>query len=246
MYYSINRYHKYFPMSNIQSIHLQLYRTQSLLPLCASKYFGDPDLPKGYEYPSYIDDDGDAIDYQFICQINLADIAAIDTDGLLPHKGMLSFFAKIDRYLGYIYDKSSIGLILSQPDDVKVLYFPEVTAADDNGANNNFLTQRLVDDNNERVNPLEWNIKFSRTADLDRNTILGHGENMLLAEPDHREWEDWDEPCQGWHILLQIDSNESDDFVLNFVDWGVLVFLISPEDLANARFDRVRAQVLST
>ena len=105
-------------MNNIQSIHLQLYRTETLLPLCASKYFGDPDLPRGYEYPSYIDDDGDAIDYQFICQINLADIAAIDTDGLLPHKGMLSFFAKIDRYLGYIYDKSSIGLSLSQPDDV--------------------------------------------------------------------------------------------------------------------------------
>ena len=36
------------------------------------------------------------------------------------------------------------------------------------------------------------------------------------------------------------------DFSLNFMDCGVLDFLISPEDLAACRFDNVRAIILST
>ncbi len=36
----------------------------------------------------------------FICQIRLEDIAPIDAEGQLPHKGILWFFADIDYFLG--------------------------------------------------------------------------------------------------------------------------------------------------
>lgn len=232
-------------MNKEQAIHIGLSRPDDLIPCCGSLFFGDPDLPCDFEYPSYIGPDGEMMQYQFICQINLSEVAPLDHSGILPHKGLLSFFAKIDRYLGHEDGGTSIGLSLSEPDDVKVLYFPEVNAAGDD-KNKGFLRQVLVDDNDDFLNPAEWQMKFSNVEHLDIDTLLFDGDNSLLAEPYHREWEDWDEPCQGWRILLQIDSSESNDYVLNFVDWGVLVFLISPEDLANARFDRVRAQILSS
>ena len=37
----------------------------------------------------------------FICQIDCEDIAPFDKEGLLPHEGMLYFFAAIDEFIGY-------------------------------------------------------------------------------------------------------------------------------------------------
>lgn len=71
-------------------------------------------------------------------------------------------------------------------------------------------------------------------------------DHFVMAEPTYREWETWDHPYEDWQILLQIDSCEGSDFALNFMDCGVLDFLIDPADLAARRFDRVRAIVLST
>lgn len=53
-------------------------------------------------------------------------------------------------------------------------------------------------------------------------------------------------PYEDWQILLQIDSFSGMDFNLNFMDFGVLDFLISPEALRHADFSDVRAIVLST
>ena len=58
-------------------------------------------------------------------------------------------------------------------------------------------------------------------------------------------WEDWEEPCEGWKVLLQVDSDEADDFCLRFMDEGVMYFLINPDDLSNARFENVRGAMVS-
>ena len=63
----------------------------------------------------------------------------------------------------------------------------------------------------------------------------------LLGLPDDQPWEDWPEPCRGWSLLLQLDSMECADFTLQMTDEGYLYFLISPEDLASANFNNVRA-----
>ena len=69
-----------------------------------SKWWGAPDLPASVPFPytTYIDEDGEEYPQPltFICQIRLRDIADIDTENLLPHTGMLYFFADIDYFLG--------------------------------------------------------------------------------------------------------------------------------------------------
>ena len=49
------------------------------------------------------EEDGTESEYPltFICQIDCEDIAPFDKEGLLPHEGMLYFFAAIDEFIGY-------------------------------------------------------------------------------------------------------------------------------------------------
>jgi len=62
-----------------------------------SRIGGLPDLPAGVEWPtasSYDHQHFDRVDsLLFLAQINLADVAAHDIEGLLPHSGLLLFFA---------------------------------------------------------------------------------------------------------------------------------------------------------
>lgn len=216
----------------MKPIYLNLSKPTDKLPTGSSRFWGNPDLPNGTDYPTYTDEDGEEYHYEFVCQINLADIAALDTEGILPHKGLLSFFAKIDYYMGNFDNDPGVSGYISDTDDVKVLFFPEV--------DDTFQEIVLIDDDDEQVNPMELKINFAHS-----NKQYG-SDHALLAPPNHREWETWDPPYEDWQILLQIDSDEGDDFHLNFLDWGVLDFLISPGDLRNRRFDNVRAIVLST
>lgn len=222
----------------MKQIRLILSRPAEKTGQCASRFWGNPDLPPGYGYPEYVDEDGDICEYRFICQINLAEIAGFDLDRLLPHKGLLSFFARIDRYLGDFEALNGISGYISDPEDVKVLYFPEAGLP---GEDSGFRELVLVDEDDVQVNPEELRIDFA--ADKPEDCYDDHA---LLAPPYYREWETWDPPFEDWEILLQVDSFSGEDFNLNFMDCGVLDFLISPEDLAASRFDRVRAIVLST
>ena len=69
-----------------------------------SHWWGAPDMPEGMAYPCIEVEDEDGGRYPepltFVCQIRCADIAGLDPEGLLPHSGMLYFFAPIDYFLG--------------------------------------------------------------------------------------------------------------------------------------------------
>ena len=69
-----------------------------------SHWWGAPDMPEGMAYPCIDVEDGDGGTYPepltFVCQIRCKDIAGLDSGGLLPHSGMLYFFAPIDYFLG--------------------------------------------------------------------------------------------------------------------------------------------------
>ena len=85
------------------AIRLTLEKTDRIL-FCGSKWWGDPDMPEGMTYPVMtVMEEGETSEYPltFICQINCEDIADLDKEGLLPHEGMLYFFAAIDQWLGY-------------------------------------------------------------------------------------------------------------------------------------------------
>lgn len=218
-------------MDKTKPIYLVLSKPFEKLSAGSSRFWGNPDLPAGIDYPTYIDDEGDDYPYWFVCQINLAELAAFAPENPLPKTGLLSFFAKIDHYLGQMAATDGIQSHISDTDDVKVLYFPST---------DNLREVIIVDDDNQPTSPDEMAIGFTRKTEPLAD------DHALFANPTHREWETWDSPYEKWQILLQIDSFDGMDFQLNFMDYGVLDFLINPADLKKGRFDRVRAIVLST
>ena len=71
---------------------------------CWSKCLGSPDLAPDAEYPMIeVRDAGEVYDYPLtlIAQINCEDIAALDTENLLPHEGLLYFYAAVEEARGY-------------------------------------------------------------------------------------------------------------------------------------------------
>ena len=212
-------------------IRLKIQIPENKIALGHSRFWGNPDLPIGVDYPMYIDEDGDQYPYFFICQINLEQLASFAPNNPLPHTGLLSFFAKIDHYIGYSNADYEIGGHVSNPDAVKVLYFPTTDT---------LREVILVNEEDNQTSPNELEICF--TTDMGKLD----DEHILFAEPTHREWETWESPFEDWTILLQIDSFEGKDFQLNFMDFGVMDFLTSPVSLEKHDFSDVRGIILST
>ena len=206
----------------MKPIYITLCKPFEKLSAEASRFWGNPALPSADDYPFYVDSNGDEMAYTFICQINLSELPPSP----LPQKGLLLFFGKIGHYLGR-FGEDYVGGTLGDSEAVKVIYLPDTEGLEE---------IVLLDGDDKPLSPEEREIKFQR----------GEDDTAMFAEPTHREWADWDAPYEGWEILLQVDSMDGMDFHLNFMDWGVLDFLISPEDLRNANFDNVRGIILST
>ena len=164
------------------------------IPVGGSRFWGNPDLPSDMDYPTYISSDGEEWEYQFVCQINLSEIAVLDTENRLPHTGLLSFFARIDHYLGRFDDGGSLEGYISDPEDVKVIYFPDVTE--------DFQEVVLLDEEDCNVNPAELEIWFGSERPEGY-----HDDHALLAEPTHREWDTWDPPFEDLQIQRVSDCN---------------------------------------
>lgn len=186
-----------------------------------SKWWGNPDMPVGFDVPD---------DLTFICQIRCDEIAEFDKGNLLPHKGMLYFFADIDYYFGH-FDSYCPGGYWDA-EDVKVIYVENI-------GNQTFEQVVFVDDDDNPVALKELRIVFSNSGPMCET-------NKMLGEPYNREWEDWDPPYNGWTELLQVDSDDYEGATLNFMDWGMLHILINPKDLKNKDFSNVTSIVCST
>ena len=187
-----------------------------------SKWWGNPDVPQNLDVPD---------DLTFICQIRCDEIAQFDEENLLPHKGMLYFFAAIDYYFGNFDSYYPVDFYWNN-EDVKVFYVEDID-------NQIFEQVVFVDDDDKPVAMKELKITFAKAESLCDG-------NKLLGEPYNREWEDWDEPYNGWIELLQVDSDDYDDGTLNFMDWGMLHILINRNDLKNKYFSNVTSCICST
>ena len=202
----------------MDSILINLRETDEDLFL-RSKWWGNPDLPEGVDVPDCS---------TFVCQIRCDEIAAFDKENLLPHKGMLYFFAELDYFFGedtYVPD-------WEDPEDLKVIYIEDIETP-------TFEEVVYVDDDN---NPIALD---ALAIELSKDEAYCDG-NKLLGKPFDREWEDWNEPYAGWTELLQIVSDDYEDRSLNFMDWGSLHIIIDPEDLKNKNFDNVTAVICSS
>ena len=204
----------------MSAIQIKLSLTEEDL-FCKSKWWGNPDIPQDFQFDDSL---------MFLCQIRCEDIASFDEKDMLPHKGMLYFFCDIAYYLGYYDEFDPPCGPLWDDDCVKVYYVEEVDEC--------FFRQIIFDDDYFPVIK-ERKISFESADD----GVDGH---KLLGNPFQFEYEDWDSPYEGWVNLLQIDSDEDEDYNLLFMDMGMLYLIIKPENLKKRCFSGVKAYIYST
>lgn len=195
---------------------------------CESKWWGDPDMPQDMEYPMIeVTEEGETYMYPltFICQINCEDIAEADPEGLLPHEGMLYFFAAVDEYSGYDSPVHN-GLGEWPKEMIKVKYTRSVNLE-------TFQSHILLDDEDEPLSMPAVGISFSRCGDTEDCT-------RLLGLPFFSDLRD---SCPDNISLLQIDSE--DGFGLRFYDCGMLNFIIRRQDLEKMNVKRARGYMSS-
>lgn len=195
-------------------------------PMASTHWWGDPDMDvqaEGFDWPCT--DDG--MDLIFLGQVRLEDLPR---GGELPPSGLLLFFADVDYSLGNM-EADSPGIGLWPADACRVIYYPAEKLEG--------LQRVMFLDDGEVCTPR------AREVLINEGGAMGDGVR-LLGEPRCFEWDDWPEPCAGWRLLLQVDSEAAEDYQLRFYDDGLLYFIISEEDLRAGRFDRVRAFMYSS
>lgn len=192
------------------AIRLDMQKTGRIL-FCGSKWWGDPDMPENMQYPTIevTDEEGDKMDYPltFICQINCEDIAKFDTEGKLPHEGMLYFFGAIDEYLGYeSMAKNGAG---EWPKGQFVVKYAKSINFE------TFQSHILVDDDDQPLTEPEMEMTFSECDDSAAGL-------KLLGLPCCKREEN-----QPYLNLLQLDENQQAGLNFN----GILNVMMKESDL---------------
>lgn len=201
------------------AIRLTVKETDKVL-FCGSKWWGDPDMPEAMEYPMTED-----YPLTFVCQINCEDIAKFDTEGKLPHEGMLYFFAALDQWLGYESPLEN-GIGEWPKGHFVVKYAKEI----------NFETFRsciMVDEDDNPITEPEREIEFSECADdADGIKLLGvpFYEEIRMEYPDMIN-------------LLQLD--EDDELCMRFYDCGMVNLLMKESDLKFKNWKKTKAYLHS-
>lgn len=85
-----------FAQMQRNAIYLTYQTAAEPLAVGISRFGGQPDVPADFVWPRYTGEDYQGVvaerPLSFMAQINLAEAAAFDKDGLLPKSGLLSFF----------------------------------------------------------------------------------------------------------------------------------------------------------
>jgi len=226
----------------------------------SSKVAGRPDLSPGVHWPKW--DDG--IPLSFIAQLNCEEISKFDDSGLLPKKGLLSFF--------YSADQDAWGFDPKDRDKFSVLYNKDVpdlrrenfpAELPDEGiyiANSVTFSKglSLPGGENEEVADLiadEYSDSYYDLAAGGENQVFGYaGQIQGEMEPECQlvtnglylgDSTGYTDPRAGklkegakdWLLLLQIGS-EDDKTAMMWGDSGRLYFWIRKQDLAAERFDK--------
>ena len=166
-----------------------------------SHWWGFPDMPEAFEWP--FNNDGDLL--TFICQIRLEDIAGLDSECRLPHKGMLWFFADMDYFLGD-HDAPCEGSGEWDPTAFKVLYCEECS---------DLLTHEYYWEDGEPAVLAAEEMSFEATSETD----FGF---KLLGMPAMTEG--YENENEGLMSLLQLDEEER--WNLRFFDCGTVNFMV--------------------
>lgn len=225
----------------------------------ASRIGGLPDLPASVAWPR-LEVAGTPL--AFLAQINLAETASADLEGLLPRSGMLYFFADPEEPWGF-------GP--ADRDHWQVIFAEEVPVAgpsdapEDLAAENLFRASSVTFEAEWTLPPYEspmvealaltteeTDAYFEASGDGVIHRLLGHPQQIqgflpyeiAMAEQGLFHSSAWDTD-QGraarqqhgdWVLLFQLDSDWENGMMWG--DVGRLYFYIRKEDLAARRFDR--------
>ena len=205
------------------AISIKAKKSERIL-FCASKWWGDPDMPENMEYPTIqVEDEGETFDYPltFVCQINCEDLIPLDLEAQLPHEGMLYFFAAMDKWLGY-ESPTDNGTGEWSKGHFVVKYAKTI----------NFETFRsciLVDDEDQSLTEPELEIQFAECEP----EAQGH---KLLGLPFY---EDIRNGYPEMINLLQISNDE--ELGIRLSDSGNINLMIKPSDLKFGNWKKVTA-----
>ena len=203
------------------AISIKAKKSERIL-FCASKWWGDPDMPENMEYPTIqVEDEGETFDYPltFVCQINCEDLIPFDLEEQLPHEGMLYFFAAMDKWLGY-ESPTDNGTGEWSKGHFVVKYAKTI----------NFETFRsciLVDDEDQSLTEPELEIQFAECEP----EAQGH---KLLGLPFY---EDIRNGYPEMINLLQISNDE--ELGIRLSDSGNINLMIKPSDLKFGNWKKV-------
>ena len=207
----------------MNSIRLKTSYADEKLSVGASKLFGAPDIYDGFEWPT-IEVDGEEYDLSFIGQINLAEASKFDKDGILPKVGMLYFFYDLDEMPHDPNEKSACRVIYHERDD-------------------DLHTISYVDEDGEDMSFREMKVEFEC---VEAGFLADDSETHLLLGEPSMDNGFWYECIDGWQMLFQLDSMETDDICINFTDEGFLCFYIDKDKLRALDFSDVRIMQIYT
>ena len=193
------------------AIKLTLKHSERVL-FCGSKWWGDPDMPENMQYPTIeVTEDGETFDYPltFVCQINCEDIIPFDPEGLLPHEGMLYFFAALDKWIGY--DSPTENDFGEWPKGHFVVKYAKSINFE------TFQSCMLVDDDDQTLTEHEMEICFEECSDDEKCIkLLGIPSSDNIAS----------EYSEHLNLLQIVRASELD------VDFeGELNLMMKPSDL---------------
>ena len=207
----------------MNSIRLKTSYVDEKLPVGASKLFGAPDIYDSFEWPT-IEVDGEEYDLSFIGQINLAEATKFDKDGVLPKTGMLYFFYDLDEMPHDPSDESACRVIYHESDD-------------------DLHAISYVDEDGEDMSFREMKVEFEC---VEAGFLADDSETHLLLGEPSMDNGFWYECIDGWQMLFQLDSMETDDVYINFTDEGLLCFYIDKDKLKARDFSDVRIMQIYT
>ena len=203
---------------------------ESGLPVGASRFGGQPDVPAGFTWPVFEtavpeDETVKPRPLAFLAQFDCASLAPLDREGLLPKTGLLSFFYELGSQR-WGYDPKDAGC-------ARVYWFDGAPLAPAG------FPADLPED--FRLPELGWPDIIQNNMTLECELVSrghylgGRWESVPMEERDQLR----KPSVEGWQLLFQLDTVESGGFELMFGDCGRIYFYIRNEDLAARRFDRV-------
>ena len=188
-------------------------------------------MQEGIDLPFTVEEYADGTQEKFpmslVCQINCADFIQGNPDNslahMLPDKGIISFFANVDYFLGDM-DATGEGMGEWSANSFRVLYSRDM---------DRLRTHKIVDEEGrDCAIPAE-------PLHVPQDEVE---ESRVLSQPTCfvDEIENY---YPGYITLLQLGS--SDRHGVRFYEGGSLFFFISPVDLREKKFEKAECAMFS-